>query len=151
MKTYEMTLEEGTTLPAAVHAAAGMLDEREKMETRILATAGGDYVIQAHARNGQILRWIGMDRQISVTLSPGGPGRVRVRTSCSRWLLSRGILFLTGLLVICWPLVITTTAGAIRDRLLEKRIRRFLQGKGPPGKNGLSTASRRERPESEIR
>ena len=133
MKAFEMTLTEGTTLSSAAHAAAEML-EQENMETRILTTLSGEYVVQAHSRNGETFRWIGMDRHMTVTLSPYGPGRVRVRTVRSRWLLSRGILFLTGLLVICWPLVVTTTAGAVRGLLQERRIRRFLQGKGPPEK-----------------
>ena len=136
MKTCEIPIKDGTTLSSAAHAAAGMLDEQENMETRILTTVSGEYVIQAHDRNEQVLRWIGMDRQITIILSPYSQGHVRIRTVCSRWLLSRGILFLTGLMVICWPLVVTTTAGVIRDCLLEKRIRRFLQGKSPPGKTG---------------
>ena len=132
MRIFEMTLAEGTTLSSAAHAAADMLDERENMETRILTTISGEYVVQAQSRNGQILIWIGMDCHMTVTMNLYSPGCVRVRTVCRRWLLSRSILFLTGLLIICWPLVITTTAGAIRGWLLEKRIRRFLQGKDPP-------------------
>ena len=61
-----------------------------------------------------------------------GPGRVHVKIVRNRRFLSRSLLFLTGLLVCCWPLAVTAAAGAVRGSLLERRIIRFLSGRSPP-------------------
>ncbi len=132
MKDFELVPEGGRTLPSMAQAAAAMLSGQENLSTRILATTGGEYIIQADCRCGRILRWIGMDQQITVTLSPAGQGRVHVKIVRNHRFLSRSLLFLTGLLVCCWPLAVTAAAGAVRGSLLERRIIRFLSGRSPP-------------------
>ena len=131
IKIREFTLAEGTTVPDRAHAAMEALSAEAGLTARLLAAAGGKYVIQAHSRNERILRWLGLDQHLTVTLAPAGPRQVLVEIAGGRR-FSRSAVFATGVLIACWPLSLTAPAGFIREKLLVRRILRTLRSHAPP-------------------
>ena len=121
MKTRGLNMTEGRTVRSMAHAAAEMLEEQEHLEVRLLRSTGGEYTVQACSRCGRMLRWIGMDQRLTVTLTPAGAEKAFLRISCSGR-LSRSVVLVTGMLIVCWPLAVTAAAGAIRSRVLIRRI-----------------------------
>lgn len=124
--TFTLTPAGGGTASGPAHLAAEMLEEQERLDTRLLASAGGAWTVQARSRNARFLRWLGLDRQITLTLTPDGTGGIIVRAAGGPWLL-RCTVFLTGALVACWPLAVTAAVGAVRSRLLVRRTVRLLR------------------------
>ena len=129
--TFELTPADGCSISGLAHMAAVILEGQEHLDTRLLATVGGEWIIQGYSRNDQLLRWVGLDRHIILTLTPAGTGYILVRASSGSRLL-RSALILTGTLVACWPLAVTAAVGAVRNRLLMHRMIRLLRSSAPP-------------------
>lgn len=125
MRTWRLTLADDMTISKLAHAVEMMLSTQERLATKILITVNGEYVVQAHSKNEQILRWIGMDQHLTLTLSPVKEKCCLVRIHSIRWLF-QSALAATGLFVVAWPLAVTAIIGAIRKKSLARKILRLL-------------------------
>ena len=121
MKIIELSLEKGTTVSDLAHDAERMLSAREGLATQLLVTLDGAYIVQAHARSDRLLRWIGLDRRLTLTLTPAGESACLARISAGSWLYQT-ILIATGVFFVAWPLAVTAAVGMIRKAWLIRRV-----------------------------
>ena len=126
MKVKKLTLEKGTTVSDLAHDAERMLSAREGLKTQLLVTLDGAYIVQAHSRSERGLRWIGLDRWLTLTLTPSGENACLARSSAGSWLY-QSCLIATGVFLAAWPLAVTAAIGMIREFLLIKKTNRFIK------------------------
>ena len=78
MNEMTCSLRQGKTIRELAHGAEDYLTFEEGMRCQVLRTQSGDYIVQARDRHGEITRWAGVNRSISVRFTPAPQGRVRV-------------------------------------------------------------------------
>ena len=118
-------LPEGRELSGLAHAIESMLTNEEQMDAQVLTTGDGSYIIQGRAQNGKLTQWVGMDKSISVHLSPLGQGMLQVEIGKGEW-LKKSLTMATSM-VILWPLAVTSTVGMVKQGKLPGKIDRTIQ------------------------
>lgn len=131
MYIRKLTLARGMTAAELAGEAGAMLSAQERLTVRTLVSVNGEVVVRAFSPGDGVTRWIGMDRQLTLTLTPLGDRQVLARFDGGRWLY-RGALVIAGTFVIAWPLAVTAVIGAIRWMLLVRRMLRLLRANAPP-------------------
>lgn len=121
MKTRMMPLSEGRTIADLAHTIQTLLMTREEMDTQLLTTESGEYVIQARSQNAETTQWVGMDKNLTIRLTPVGDSCVMAQAGSERW-LSKGALLFTGTFIIAWPLAVTSGIGLVKQKQLADRV-----------------------------
>ena len=121
MKNQMMTLAEGVTIHGIAHTIETVLMTREQMQTQLLTTAAGEYVIQARSANAKASQWVGMDKNLTIKLTPVGDRCVMAQAGSERW-LSKGALLFTGTFIVAWPLAVTSGIGLVKQKQLADRV-----------------------------
>ena len=121
MKQQIMNLPEGRTIADLAHAIETVMMTREGLTTQVLTAANGDYVIQGRSANASSTQWIGMDKNLTIRLSPVGERGVYFQAGEDRW-LSKSALLATGTFIIAWPLAFTAGIGMIEQKKMGDRI-----------------------------
>ncbi len=119
------SLRQGKTIRELAHGAEDYLTFEEGMRCQVLRTQSGDYVVQARDRHGEITRWAGVNRSISVRFTPAPQGRVRVTIEQGKQGNKTAALGI-GLFLL-WGAALTALWGLLRQRLLVRGTERFIR------------------------
>ena len=134
MTTKIYTLPEGKNINEMSHAIQAFLMNSESMNTQVLTTEAGQYIIQARAQNGKVGQWFGLDKAIQVRLTPCANNVVSVEIGSGEW-LKKSLTMATSMVVL-WPLAVTSTVGMVKQGKLpgkiDHAIRMYLAGFAAP-------------------
>lgn len=123
MITY--ALRPGASVRALAHETEDYLTFEEGLHCQVLRTESGEYIVQGNDRHGEITRWIGVNRSVTVRFTPldNGPGLVTIKKEKQEMkyaVLAVGLLFF-------WIIAFTAMWGLLRQRLLLCRTRNFMR------------------------
>jgi len=118
-------LPEGRKLNGLAHAIETVLINEEKMDVQVLSAADGSYIVQGRAQNGRMTQWVGLDKSISVRLTPLGQGMLQAEIGKGEW-LKKSLTMATSMVVL-WPLAVTSTVGMVKQGKLPGKIDRVIQ------------------------
>ena len=96
------------------------LEMNEGMESQSIMTAEGGAVIQARARGGALKQFVGLDRAITVKITPISETHISVDIGEGKW-VDKGIVMTVSWFVL-WPLAVTSTVGMMKQHQLPKKI-----------------------------
>lgn len=120
----------GLTMAEAAKHTCNFLDHSENMETQCLTSIDGVYFIQARTRNGKSKKFLGLDKVISVKLSPIGNEFFSVEIGEGKW-VDKGVA-LAAAWFFCWPLAVTSGVGIYKQKVLPNKILREIGTKFSP-------------------
>ena len=139
MKIYPIT---GTTpsFQELIEHMYKYLSENSEMETQLIKNENGSCIIQSRARDGKVMRFVGMDKAVTLYFV-NGQNIVNVTIGEAKW-LDKGL----GLAIawfICWLTAVSTAVGLYSQykllRKLEKEMDTFMGSSpketGTPAKN----------------
>ncbi|MBQ8128756.1 MAG: hypothetical protein IJ175_00735, partial [Clostridia bacterium] len=118
-------LPDGRELNGLAHAIESMLTNEEQMDTQVLSAGDGSYIVQGRAQNGRMTQWVGLDKSISVRLTPLGPGMLQAEIGKGEW-LKKSLTMATSMFIL-WPLAVTSTVGMVKQGKLPGKIDRVIQ------------------------
>ena len=119
------SLRPGSTIRDLAHGTEDVLIFEEGMRCQVLRMEGGDYIVQAQDRYGEITRWAGVNRSISVRFTPAPQGRVRVTIEQGKQGNKTAALGI-GLFLL-WGAALTALWGLLRQHLLVRGTERFIR------------------------
>ena len=114
----------GLAMADAVKHVCRFLENEENMETQCLTSFDGAYIIQARVKNGKAKKLIGMDKVVSVKITPIGNEFFSVEIGKGKW-LDKGVALTVSWFVL-WPLAVTSTYGIYKQKSLPDKIFREL-------------------------
>ncbi len=117
------TLPAGKTMQGVADAVNDCLSITEGMETQRIDTDGGGILLQARARGGKWVQWIGMDKAISVKLERVGDNGISVVIADGKWVDKIGVM---GASLLLWPLAIAAGIGMYLQGKLPNEIRQAI-------------------------
>ena len=120
--TYNLNGRKVEEIAAAVR---NFLESSENMETQCFITNEGTAVLQAKARGGAIKQFVGLDRAITVRITPVSETHITVDIGEGKW-VDKGIVMTVSWFVL-WPLAVTSTVGMMRQHQLPKKINSVIQ------------------------
>ncbi len=106
-------------------AVRNYLEASENMETQCFFTNDGTAILQARARGGSVKQFVGLDRAITVRLTPVSETHFNVDIGEGKW-TDKGIVMAVSWFVL-WPLAVTSTVGMMRQHQLPKKINSVIQ------------------------
>ena len=116
-------LDKHSMTDAAKHVSY-FLEDSENMEVQCLSTFEGAYIIQARVRHGKVKKLFGMDKAISVKLTPIGNEFFSVDIGEAKW-LDKGVALTVSWFVL-WPLAVTSSYGIYKQKALPDKIFREI-------------------------
>ena len=120
--TYNLNGRKVEEIAAAVR---NFLESSENMVTQCFITNEGAAVLQAKARGGAIKQFVGLDRAITVRITPVSETHITVDIGEGKW-VDKGIVMTVSWFVL-WPLAVTSTVGMMRQHQLPKKINSVIQ------------------------
>jgi cell division ATPase FtsA len=118
------TLTEGKNLQGLTDAINDCLSITEGMETQRIDTGDGSILLQARAKGGKWIQWIGMDKAISVKLEKLDESSVSVVIADGKWIDKIGAMGVS--LFILWPLAIAAGIGMYMQGKLPGEIKQAI-------------------------
>ena len=115
---YRLTNQ--TTLSDIANVVDRHLTINEAMETQVMPLEDGKYVIQGRVRSGKFKQFIGMDRAVTVKLTPVETENFYVEIGEGKWVDKA--LTATVSMFVLWPLLVTSSVGAYKQKKLPKNI-----------------------------
>ena len=115
--TYNLN---GKTTQDIAMIVRNYLEMNEGMESQSFFTADGGAVIQARARGGALKQFVGLDRAITVKITPISETHISVDIGEGKW-VDKGIVMTVSWFVL-WPLAVTSTVGMMKQHQLPKKI-----------------------------
>ena len=115
--TYNLN---GKTTQDIAMIVRNYLEMNESMESQSLMTAEGGAVIQARARGGALKQFVGLDRAITVKITPISETHISVDIGEGKW-VDKGIAMTVSWFVL-WPLAVTSGIGMYKQSQLPKKI-----------------------------
>ena len=113
-------LPEGITVnDAAINLKRYLMNE-ESMEVQILKLENGSCFVQARTRGGKLKQWAGLDKIVSVKLTPVGENNMIVEIGGGKWkdkVFSGAVGWF-----IAWPFAVTTVIGAYKQGTLPRKV-----------------------------
>jgi len=106
-----VTLGMDRDIMGLAQAVSAHLIGNEKMEAQVL-TSGDNYVVQGRITSG-LRKLVGMDKAITVKLSPAGENTVAVEIGEGRWLDKAGVAVVSWF--VLWPLAVTALVGTVQQ------------------------------------
>lgn len=125
MKRNIYTLSGSKTLTTAANAVECFLRDARKMECQTLTASDGSLLVQARGRHDGVKQWIGMDKAITVRLSPLQGRTFQMEIGNGQWL--KKSIVMTVSLVVLWPLFITSGIGIVEQSQLPYQIEQMMQ------------------------
>lgn len=120
----------GLTLEDAAKTIRNFLEMKENMDTQCLTSLEGVYIVQARARHGKAKKLLGLDKVISVKLSPIGNDFFSVETGEAKW-IDKGVALAVSYFVL-WPLALTSGFGIYKQKTLPDKIYKEVSNKFVP-------------------
>ena len=115
--TYNLNGRKVEEIAAAVR---NYLESSENMETQCFITNEGAAVLQAKARGGAIKQFVGLDRAITVRITPVSETHITVDIGEGKW-VDKGIALTVSWFVL-WPLAVTSGVGLYKQHKLPQNI-----------------------------
>ena len=115
--TYNLNGRKVEEIAAAVR---NFLEVSENMETQCFMTNEGAAVLQAKARGGAIKQFVGLDRAITVRITPVSETHITVDIGEGKW-VDKGIALTVSWFVL-WPLAVTSGVGLYKQHKLPQNI-----------------------------
>ena len=100
------------------------LEMNENMESQSFTTAEGGAVIQAKARGGAFKQFVGLDKAITVKITPISDTHISVDIGEGKW-IDKGITLTVSWFVL-WPLAVTSTVGMVKQHQLPGKINNVI-------------------------
>ena len=100
------------------------LEMNEGMESQSFVTADGGAVIQARVRGGSLKQFVGLDKAITVTISPITESLISVDIGEGKW-TDKGVTMVVSMFVL-WPLAVTSGVGMYNQAQLPKKINNII-------------------------
>ncbi len=92
----------------------------EKMVAQLLPLEDGKFIIQGRAQSGKLKQFVGMDRAITVTLTPYENDNFYVEIGEGKW-VDKAVMATVSLFIL-WPLAVTSGVGFYKQKKLPKNI-----------------------------
>ena len=115
--TYNLN---GRNVQDIAMAVRNYLEMNERMESQSFITAEGGAVIQARSRGGSFKQFVGLDKAITVKITPISETHVSVDIGEGKW-VDKGIAMTVSWFVL-WPLAVTSGIGMYKQSQLPKKI-----------------------------
>ena len=125
MKNSIYTLPQDKDIRGLAHAVEAYLINVENMNCQVLGTEQGEYIVQGQARNHGFAQWVGMDKAVTVRLTPGMNNTVMAQIGNGEW-LNKGLTMTVSMFML-WPLAVSSTVGMVKQGKLPGRIERAIQ------------------------
>ena len=120
MTEHTYVLHPGKDTTTLAQRVQLFLSQAENMETQTLYTEDGATIIQGRVRNGGVKQLMGLDRTITVLITPLGDSAAKVSFSKGKWLDK--VVTGTVSMFVLWPLLLTASYGAFKQSQLPKKI-----------------------------
>lgn len=113
-------IPEGKTVGDVARNLKRFLANTENMEAQVLKLENESYFVQARSRCGKLKQFAGLDKMISIKLTPVGDRNMIVEIGKGKWVdkVAGGAL---GYFV-AWPLLVTTVYGAYKQGSLPRKV-----------------------------
>ena len=125
MKRNVYTLTGVKTLSTVANALEHYLSDIQKMECQTLTAKDGALLVQARGRHDGAKQFVGLDKAITVRLSPLQGKAFQAEIGQGQWLKKSLVMSLS--MVILWPLFITSGIGIVKQSQLPGQIEQALQ------------------------
>ena len=119
--TYNLN---GKTTQDIAMIVRNYLEMNEGMESQSFFTADGGAVIQARARGGAFKQFVGLDKAITVKISPISDTHISVDIGEGKW-TDKGVVMTVSMFVL-WPLAVTSGIGMYKQSQLPKKINSII-------------------------
>ena len=119
--TYNLN---GKTTQDIAMIVRNYLEMNEGMESQSIMTAEGGAVIQARARGGALKQFVGLDKAITVKISPISDTHISVDIGEGKW-TDKGVVMTVSMFVL-WPLAVTSGIGMYKQSQLPKKINSII-------------------------
>lgn len=114
----------GHTLQDAAKRTCSFLELDESMETQCLTSLDNQVFIQARATYSNIKKLVGMDKAISIKLTPIGDDYFSVEIGEGKW-ADKGVALATAWFLF-WPFAVTSGIGIYKQKTLPGKILREM-------------------------
>ena len=96
------------------------LESAENMNTQCFFTNDGCAIVQGKLRGGSVKQFMGLDRAITVRITPVGEGLASIDIGEGKW-TDKGIAMTVSWFVL-WPLAVTSGIGMYKQHKLPENI-----------------------------
>ena len=114
------TLPAGITVNDTAVNLKRYLMREENMEVQILKLENDSYFVQGRTRGGKLKQWAGLDKIVSVKLTPVGESSMIVEIGGGKWkdkVFSGAVGWF-----VAWPFAVTTVIGAYKQGTMPRKV-----------------------------
>ena len=125
MKNEFYTLTHGKNANGMAHAIKDYLSQAEGMETQLLRTEAGEYIVQARVSNGKFKQLAGLDRVLSVKIRGIDDTHASMEIGAGKWADKIGGGFVG--MFLFWPFAFTAAYGAYKQQALPRKVTQAIE------------------------
>lgn len=117
---YEYSKVAGKNIKNMIFAVESVLKIKENMEVQMLENES-TYILQARVKNGNVKKFVGMDKAITVKILEFG-NQIIVEVGEQKWIDKCVVLAVS--MIVLWPLTITSSIGLYNQKKIVKTIKK---------------------------